>query len=148
MANQINSQIEARVAAFVQELTGLVRVAALEAVAGALGQQVAGGARRGRPRGSKNKPSGNKASGSSAAAPAAKRPGKQGKRGKRTPEEVEAMGARVVDHVKKNPGIGVESIAKAFQLPSKELALPILRMLAAKKLRTTGQRRGTKYFVK
>jgi hypothetical protein len=37
MSNNINQQIEARVQAFVQELSELVKIAALEAVVGALG---------------------------------------------------------------------------------------------------------------
>lgn len=137
MPTNTNQQIESKVQAFVQELSGLVRIAALEAVAAALGERAAGTARRGRPKGSKNK-----------ATRMAPRASRGGKRAKRTPEQVEQMGARVVDHVKKNPGQGVEGIAKALKVPSKELQLPIIRMLAAKKLRTTGQRRGTKYFVK
>ena len=58
------------------------------------------------------------------------------------------MAARVLDHVKKNPGQGVEKISKAFRLRSKELTLPIGKLLESKKLKTTGQRRGTKYFVR
>jgi len=139
MSNNINQQIEARVQAFVQELSSLVKSAALDAVSGALGGAATAGAkgRRGRPPGSKNK--------KSAAAPSAAR---RGKRGKRTSAQVDQMAARVFDHVKKNPGIGVEKISKAFRLKSKELTLPIGKLLESKKLRTTGQRRGTKYFAR
>lgn len=142
MANNINQQIEARVQSFVQELSGLVRAAALEAVADALGGKPVGAARRGRPVGSKNKVAA--AAGKAApAAPAARR-----KRGKRTSEEVDAMAARILDHVKKTPGTSVEKMAKAFRVASKELTLPITKLMGDKKMKTTGQKRGTKYFVK
>jgi hypothetical protein len=144
MSNNINQQIEARVQAFVQELSELVKIAALEAVVGALGgkpMSTGGKGRRGRPPGSKNK----KASG----APKSAAAGKQRRtRGKRTSEEVDAMAARIHEHVKKNPGQGVEAISKAFRVKSKELALPIIKLLEAKKLKTTGQRRGTKYHAR
>ena len=142
MANNIQQQIEARVQAFVLEVSELVRSSALDAVASALGggSSVGGGARRGRPVGSKNKASG------AAAAPAAT--GKRGKRGKRTSEEVDAMAARILEHVKKNPGANVEGMAKAFNLKSKDLTLPINKLLTGKKVKTVGQRRGTKYHAR
>jgi len=137
--NNIQQQIEARVQAFVREVSDLVRSSAMDAVAGALGGAAAGGGapRRGRPVGSKN-----------AAPAAAKSTGRRGKRGKRTSEEVDAMGVRIYDHVKKNPGANVEGMAKAFGLKSKDLTLPIAKLMATKKLKTTGQRRGTKYHVR
>ncbi len=70
-----------------------------------------------------------------------------GKRAKRTPEDVAKMGEAVVAYVAKNPGVSVEQIKKALGVATKELQLPIVRMIAAKKLKTTGQKRGTKYFA-
>jgi hypothetical protein len=58
------------------------------------------------------------------------------------------MGEAVVAYVAKNPGQSVEHIGKALGAKTKELALPIFRMIEAKKLRTTGERRGTCYFVR
>jgi hypothetical protein len=58
------------------------------------------------------------------------------------------MGETVVAYVAKNPGQSVEQNGKALGLKTKDLALPIIRMVDAKKLRTTGERRGTKYFAK
>jgi|SRR5690349_14463338 len=134
MANNIQQRIEDRVQTFVREVSELVRTAAMEAVADALGgTRSSGGARRGRPPGSKNK-------GSSGA--------RGGKRGKRTSEQVDAMAAKIFEHVKKNPGANVVGMAKAFSLKSKDLTLPIGKLMAAKKLKTTGRRRGTKYHVR
>lgn len=137
MANNIQQQIEACVQAFVREVSELVRSSAMDAVSGALGgtARSRGGAKRGRPAGSKNKAR-------------AAQAGPRGKRGKRTSEQVVAMGAKIFDHVKKHPGANVEGMAKAFGLKSKDLTLPISKLMAAKKLKTTGQRRGTKYHVR
>jgi hypothetical protein len=57
------------------------------------------------------------------------------------------MGEAVVAYVAKNPGVSVEQIKKAPGVETKDLQLPIVRMLAAMKLKTTGQRRGTRYFA-
>ena len=133
MANNIQQQIEARVQAFVREVSELVRTSAMQAVADALGGSA--GARRGRPVDSKN------------AAPTAAKGGRA-KRGKRTSEQVDSMAARILEHVKKNPGANVTGMAKAFNLKSKDLTLPIGKLMASKKLKTTGQRRGTKYHVR
>lgn len=57
------------------------------------------------------------------------------------------MGEAVVAYVAKNPGQSVEQIGKALGQKTKELALPIIRMIEAKKLKTKGQRRGTRYFA-
>ena len=81
-------------------------------------------------------------------AAAAAAPASRKKRGKRTSEEVDAMAEHILEHVKKNPGSSVEGMAKFFKLKSKELTLPINKLMAAKKLKTTGQKRGTKYHAK
>jgi hypothetical protein len=41
----------------------------------------------------------------------------------------------------------VENAGKAVGLSTKEMALPIRKLLAARSIRTEGQRRGTKYFA-
>ncbi len=74
-------------------------------------------------------------------------PKRRGKPAKRTPEDVAKMGEAVVAYVAKNPGQSVEQIGKALGAKTKELALPIIRMIEAKRLKTAGERRGTRYFV-
>ncbi len=130
-----DAQLRARIDAFVADLSTLVRRAALEAVAGALGSPAPAPAKRGPGRPPKAAPS---------AAPAPRR----GKRAKRTPEDVAKMGEAVVAYVAKQPGQSVEQIGKALGVKTKELALPIIRMVEAKKLKTKGQKRGTRYFVR
>jgi hypothetical protein len=136
--NTIDSALRARIDTFTTEITALVRVAALEAVHEALGGTLTTApAKRGPGRPAK----------SGAPSPIVA-PKRRGRRAKRTPEDVAKMGEAVVAFVAKNPGQSVEQIGKALGQKTKELALPIIRMIEAKKLRTTGERRGTRYFAK
>jgi len=60
---------------------------------------------------------------------------------------VDATAAKVLAHVRANPGQNVGEIRAALGASSKELQLPVQKLIAAKSLRTTGQRRGTRYFA-
>lgn len=53
---------------------------------------------------------------------------------------------RIVRVVQDNPGRRVEELSNVLGAPSKELAAPIKKLIAAGQLRTEGQRRGTRYF--
>jgi len=138
----IDSALRVRIEAFTNDLSTLVRQAAFEAVSQALGGTASIGIApvkrgRGRPR---------KSGGPSPIVSA--KPASKGKRVKRTPEDVAKMGEAVVAYVAKNPGQSVEQIGKALGATTKNLALPIIRMIDEKKLKTKGQRRGTRYFTK
>ncbi len=50
------------------------------------------------------------------------------------------------EYIKANPGRRMEAIAKALGAPTKELNLPVKKLLAAKKIRSEGQKRATEYF--
>jgi hypothetical protein len=65
---------------------------------------------------------------------------------KRTPEELENLIRDFVAQVKKTPGQSVENLAKTLGVTTKDLQLPVLKAYEAKLIKTTGQRRGTKYF--
>jgi hypothetical protein len=66
--------------------------------------------------------------------------------GRRTSESVEQVGKLIVSHLRKNPDSRVEQIAEALGGHStKELALPIKKLLADKAIAKKGQRRGTTY---
>jgi hypothetical protein len=124
--NQIREQIEA----FVNDLNQLIRQAALEAVAAALGGEGAPSAAvRGRVTGF----------GRALARG-------RGKGAKRTAEELEGTRQSVLDYVRRSPGQGVEQIAKALNVPSRDLVLPIRKLVADGQLSTKGQKRATKYF--
>ncbi len=141
MTSTIDSAVRARIDAFTTDLSTMVKQAALDAVHQALGggtvATVAAPAKRGPGRPAK--------SGTPSPIVAPKR---TGKRAKRTPEDLAKMGEAVVAYVAKNPGQSVEQIGKALGASTKDLALPIIRMIEAKKLKTTGQKHGTRYFVR
>jgi hypothetical protein len=124
-------QIRAKIDAFLQEIESMTRAVALEAVQSALG----GGVRTA-PRGVGRVVR--------RAAPAVRR---VAKREKRTTEDVAATGERILAFVKSNAGCSVEQIREGLGLSKKDVALPILRLKSERKLKTTGQKRGTRYFA-
>ena len=140
-------QITSLVQSFVADLSQLVRLAALESVEAALtggasparrgpGRPRGSGKRRGpgRPKGSRN---------AEKAMPA--RASRGGKRDRRSSEDVNATAEKFLAYVKANDGKRLEEIAAALKLPSKVLKLPAQKLVAAKAVKTTGQKRGTKY---
>jgi hypothetical protein len=138
--NNTDTAIRTRIDSFLTELGALVRQSALEAVQEVLGE---GAPRRrgpGRPSGSSKRGPGRPRK--------VGRPAGSGKRAKRSSEDVEAMAARVLAQVRSKQGQRLEEIGRAMKLPTKGLKLPIAKLLAAKKLKTKGQKRGTKYFVR
>ncbi|MCK6449179.1 MAG: DNA-binding protein [Planctomycetes bacterium] len=133
----LDQQIRSRIEAFVDELATLVRNSALESIQNALGAAPA--RKPGRPR--------------AAVAPAAgaairRRAPRRGRGEKRSPAELDALAAKFLSYVKANPGNSIERIGKAIEIDTKELKLPVSKLLDEKKLKTTGQRRGTKYFAR
>lgn len=70
------------------------------------------------------------------------------KGGKRTAAELEKLTVRTLAAIKKGPGQRSEELATTLGVSTKELVLPIGRLFAQKAIRTTGQRRGMKYFAK
>jgi hypothetical protein len=123
-----NQLIRDRIEEFVSQLSQLVRQTALESVQDALGE----GRGRGRGRGAR---------------PALGR-GARRKGEKRSSDQIAETTKAVVSYVKKNPGEGVEAIAKGLGTATKELTLPIRKLVAEKQLKTKGQKRATKYFVR
>ncbi len=130
MPSSVESDIRSRVEAFVEELTAMIRASALDLVNEALGE---GGSRPGR-RSAGRRPA--------APAPSARRV----KGAKRDPKMLAALTDRLGDYIKKKPGQRIEQIGKALGTPTKDLALPVKKLLAAKKISTKGQKRATTYF--
>jgi hypothetical protein len=158
MSNAENN-IKNRVDAFVNDLSDLIRQSALEAVAEALkkGGEVSSApvARRpgrpakvveapvaAKPAGKPGRPA--KSSSSASQAAAAKRRAGE----KRSPVLLAQVTDQVGNHIKSNPGQGVEQIAKALSTTTKELTLPIRKLLGDKKITSKGQKRATRYFPK
>ena len=65
---------------------------------------------------------------------------------KRTSTDLEQTAAMFAAYVTKNPGLRIEQINKALGLTTKDLALPIRKLLAAKRIKTKGKKRSTTYF--
>ena len=121
-----NQQIRDSIEAFVEELSVLVRAAALQSVTEVFGSGGSGG-RRGR----------------GAAAIGGLR---RAKGEKRSPQALSQLVGRLQAEIKAKPGLRMEQIAKALGSSTKDLALPAKKLIAEKKIKTKGERRATKYF--
>jgi hypothetical protein len=66
---------------------------------------------------------------------------------KRTREELRALSERIVAFVAENPGLRIEQINAGLGTQTRELALPIRRLLAGGVLRSEGHVRATKYML-
>jgi hypothetical protein len=79
----------------------------------------------------------------------AKRPGRGGKRlGRRSIAEIGHMIDSIVDLLDRNPaGLRAEQIREELQCQAKELPRPLADGLSAGRLKKTGQKRATTYFV-
>jgi hypothetical protein len=64
---------------------------------------------------------------------------------KRSAEEIEALETKFVEYVGKHPGLRIEQINKELGTSTKDLMLPIRKLIAARRLKTDGERRATKY---
>lgn len=122
-------EIQKRVDAFVTELSELVRQSALDAVRTALGNGASSNSAPARSRGR-----------------AVKVPTQSLTKGvRRTPQEMTATRAKILAYVTANPGQRIEQIAAGLKVPAASLHLPT-RTMVGKTLRTTGERRATRYF--
>src|SRR5260221_8462286 len=136
--NPLDHEIQSRITSFLSELSLLQKRSALEAVHGALGEGSPSPRRGpGRPR---------KVSFNAASKP--RRIATRGVRGKRTSAQIEATSSKLLTHIRSKPGQRLEEIGRALKADTAGLKRPIANLLAAKKLSTKGQKRGTKYFVK
>lgn len=135
MATNTEQLIRERVDAFVADIADLIRQTALESVNEALGGTPA---RRGRPK--------KAAAAGAAQAPAKRRRRKGGKRIRRTAEEVEALAEKLHDAIASAPGSGLSSIADSLGEEIKDVRRPVHMLIEAGRIKTTGQRRGMKYF--
>jgi hypothetical protein len=127
--NEMNRTVQS----FVAQISELARRAALDTLESAFGGGAArsavaaaapiatsGPARVGRPRG--------------------------GRGAKRTAEDLEALSSQVASFVKSNPGLRIEQINKELGTTTKDLALPIRKLLADNVITSKGQKRSTTYF--
>jgi predicted transcriptional regulator len=60
---------------------------------------------------------------------------------------VGAMQGKVLGFIKSHPGLRIEEINRELGTTTKDLALPMRKLIAGKAIKTEGQRRATKYFA-
>ena len=126
----LDDQLHALIRSFVDDVSRLVKSSAVETVARALGGNGVA-ARRGRPPRIAGRPSF----------------GSIGRRGqKRDPKVIAATTDKLHSAISSKPGQRIEEIAKAISMSTKELALPIKKLLDTKRIRKSGQKRATQYY--
>jgi len=69
-----------------------------------------------------------------------------GRGAKRTAADLEALSEKFAAFVKTNPGLRIEQINKELGTTTKDLALPIRKLVADKVVSAKGQKRSTTYF--
>jgi hypothetical protein len=127
--NEMNRTVQG----FVAQITELARRAAIDTLESAFGGRGSNGAaamptaavvtgtgRAGRPRG--------------------------GRGAKRTPADLAALSDRVASFVKANPGLRIEQINKQLDTTTKDLALPIRKLISDGVITAKGKKRSTTYF--
>jgi hypothetical protein len=124
----IDGKIRGLVEAFASDLTELIRESAFDTVRAALGDAAPSGRR------------------SSKAAPAGVTRRALPKGAKRDPGEIAKLTTRLLEYVKAHKGERVEQIAKGMGVSTRELNLPVKKLIASKAIRTKGHKRATQYF--
>jgi hypothetical protein len=162
--DNVETQIKSRVESFVGELSELVKKAALEAVTSALKGGTAPApsvakapaaapkkrapappaAKAAKPAPKATKPAA-KAAPAAAPAPAAATKRKAGQ--KRSPDEIVKTTDKLLQYITKNSGQRIEEIAKGVGHSTKELTLPVKKLLNDKKITAKGEKRATRYFL-
>ena len=133
--SSVEKQIRASIDSFVSELNALVRQAAVDAVKEALGAN-SETPRRNAGRISKAAAVDSKARG---------RVARRRRRLKRSPRILAKLEHTLLSEISKNPGQRIESIGKKLGVPTKDLNLPIKKLIEAKKIKKRGEKRATEY---
>lgn len=139
----MSPRIQSLVSRFVEELTQAIQAEGAAAFAAAIGGGASGNGRSGRRAAAPG--AGARGAGRHLTAAGSVTKGRS-KGAKRAPEEIEATTKTLLAAIKKSPGQRIEEIGKSIGVSTKELALPVAKLFAAKAIKTTGQRRATKYF--
>lgn len=121
--SDLNSQINQLVSEFATNVSALARKAAVDSLTASL-------------------------EGGGAPSPTAGTQGKsRGKGAKRDEAALEGLQAKVLEYVTANPGMRIEQINKEIGTTTRDLQLPIRKLIAAGSLKTKGAKRATLYFA-
>jgi hypothetical protein len=125
--SDFQSEMNRVVTDFVAQITELARAAARDMIDQALGKGAKGalGGGRGRSLGG----------------------GGRGRGAKRSSDELDRMAEDFHQFVAKHPGMRIEQINKQLNTTTKDLALPIRKLIAEGALKTKGTKRSTTYFA-
>ncbi len=132
--SDLQNEMNRTVQGFVAQITELARRAAINTLESAFGERAA-----------RSSPA------ATAVAPVAASSGRVGRprggRGaKRSAADLEALCERVEMFVRANPGLRIEQINKELGTTTKDLALPIRKLIADGVVNAKGQKRSTTYF--
>jgi predicted transcriptional regulator len=72
----------------------------------------------------------------------------RGRGAKRTSDELDKLQSQFLEFVRDNPGLRIEQINKKLGTTTKDLALPIRKLIAEGQLSAKGKKRSTTYFSK
>jgi hypothetical protein len=125
--NDFQTEMNRVVTDFVTQITELARAAARDMIDQALGKGGRGGAGLGGlGRGVR---------------------GRGGRGAKRTSDELDGLAESFHSFVAKHPGLRIEQINKQLNTTTKDLALPIRKLIAEGAIKTKGEKRSTTYFA-
>jgi len=130
--NDFQTDMNRTVQGFVAQITELARRAALDTLESAFG----GRAGRG----------GGAAVVASVGAGSVGRP-RGGRGAKRTAADLEALSSKFASYVKAHPGLRIEQINKELGTTTKDLALPIRKLISEGMIKAKGKKRSTTYFA-
>ena len=135
--NEMNRTVQG----FVAQITELARRAAIDTLESAFGARSSGG-------GGRNGGGAASAAVALAAAGLGRVGRPRGGRGaKRTAADLEALSQRFAAYVKSNPGLRIEQINKELGTSTKDLALPIRKLISEGQISAKGKKRSTTYFA-
>ena len=130
--NEMNHAVQG----FVAQIAELARRAALDTLESAFGSR--GGGRNG----------GGRAAAVAITAGAGRAGRPRGGRGaKRSAADLEHLSEQFATFVKANPGLRIEQINKELGTSTKDLALPIRKLISTGMIATKGKKRSTTYFA-
>ncbi len=67
---------------------------------------------------------------------------------KRSPAQLERLQEAVLETITLNPGLRIEALSEVMNVSSRDLTLPIRKLLGARKIKKKGQKRATSYFAR